>query len=473
MGGRSGMRWFKHLDFAALDVIVTVGAFLLSYYLRMGNLHGQGTGVYRASLYFIVMVAVILDLSFKFLKNVLKRGYLAELNKVFQFSTILVVLLALYQYLVKVGSMFSRQVFLTFWVLEIILLFAVHVAYKAILNKRLSDRANLPRLLLAVSDVRLAGAYEYFSEQAKNRYTIKAFAVVSSEDPDTILPKEIEGIPVLNGEDEMFDYIQHHVVDEVMLSIADIDKEKDMLDELMLTGMTVHVNLNRLFEGLNNPEIESFAGRMVLTTSVNTMTPVGRLFKRLMDIAGGFVGSIICLIALLIVGPIIKIQSPGPVFFTQERVGLNGRKFRIYKFRSMYADAEERLKDLMSQNKMQGLMFKMDNDPRITPIGAFIRKTSIDELPQFFNILKGDMSLVGTRPPTVREWEQYHLRHRARLAIKPGLTGLWQVSGRSDITDFDEVVSLDLQYIQNWSLKEDIKIILKTVWVVLAGRGAE
>ena len=139
----------------------------------------------------------------------------------------------------------------------------------------------------------------------------------------------------------------------------------------------------------------------------------------------------------------------------------------------MYADAEERLKDLMAQNKMQGLMFKMDNDPRITPIGAFIRKTSIDELPQFFNILKGDMSLVGTRPPTVREWEQYNLRHRARLAIKPGLTGMWQVSGRSDITDFDEVVALDLQYIQNWSIKLDIKIILKTVWVVLASRGAE
>jgi lipopolysaccharide/colanic/teichoic acid biosynthesis glycosyltransferase len=128
----------------------------------------------------------------------------------------------------------------------------------------------------------------------------------------------------------------------------------------------------------------------------------------------------------------------------------------------------------MDQNEMEGdIMFKMKDDPRIFPIGKTMRKYSLDELPQFWNVLIGDMSLVGTRPPTVREWEQYNLRHRARLAIKPGLTGLWQVSGRSDITDFDEVVSLDLQYIQNWSLKEDIKIILKTVWVVLAGRGAE
>lgn len=139
----------------------------------------------------------------------------------------------------------------------------------------------------------------------------------------------------------------------------------------------------------------------------------------------------------------------------------------------MYMDAEERLSELMSQNKMQGLMFKMDDDPRITPIGRFIRKTSLDEFPQFYNILKGEMSLVGTRPPTVREWEQYNLRHRARLAIKPGLTGLWQISGRSDITDFDDVVALDLKYIANWSIKEDIKIILKTIWVVLRGHGAE
>ena len=144
-----------------------------------------------------------------------------------------------------------------------------------------------------------------------------------------------------------------------------------------------------------------------------------------------------------------------------------------YKFRSMYMDAEERKKELMEQNKMQGLMFKMDDDPRITPIGKFIRKTSLDEFPQFINIFKGDMSLVGTRPPTVDEFEQYDAHHKSRLAIKPGLTGLWQVSGRSEITDFDEVVRLDQEYIENWSLVLDLKILLKTVVVVLKGKGAE
>ncbi len=138
----------------------------------------------------------------------------------------------------------------------------------------------------------------------------------------------------------------------------------------------------------------------------------------------------------------------------------------------MYQDAEELKKTLMSQNEMKGLMFKMEDDPRITRVGRFIRKTSIDELPQFWNVLRGDMSLVGTRPPTVDEFEQYEAKHRCRLSMTPGLTGMWQISGRSDVKDFDEVVKLDMQYIDNWSILKDIKILILTVWVVLAGRGS-
>jgi lipopolysaccharide/colanic/teichoic acid biosynthesis glycosyltransferase len=138
----------------------------------------------------------------------------------------------------------------------------------------------------------------------------------------------------------------------------------------------------------------------------------------------------------------------------------------------MYMDAEERKKELMEKNKMSGFMFKMDDDPRITKIGKFIRKTSIDELPQFWNVLKGDMSLVGTRPPTEDEYCQYELLHKRRLSIKPGITGLWQVSGRSDITDFEQVVELDTKYIMEWSLAEDIRILFKTVKIVFGGKGA-
>ena len=157
----------------------------------------------------------------------------------------------------------------------------------------------------------------------------------------------------------------------------------------------------------------------------------------------------------------------------QERIGKNGRRFKFYKFRSMYTDAEERKKDLMSQNTMVGGMFKVNDDPRVTPIGRFIRRTSLDELPQFYNVLIGDMSLVGTRPPTVDEYEQYTPEQKRRLSFKPGITGLWQVSGRSQITDFNEVVRLDVAYIDEWTIWSDIKILLKTFRVVLARDGAK
>lgn len=206
--------------------------------------------------------------------------------------------------------------------------------------------------------------------------------------------------------------------------------------------------------------------------------------KRTMDIAGGVVGCLITAVLCVFVAPAIYISSPGPIFFSQIRVGENGKRFKMYKFRSMYPDAEERKRDYLAQNRIKdGLMFKLDFDPRVignrivdgrerTGIGEFIRKTSIDEFPQFFNVLRGDMSLVGTRPCLIDEYEAYDLHHRTRMAVKPGITGLWQISGRSDITDFEEVVRLDNQYINSWSLGLDIKIILKTIRKVLKQEGS-
>ena len=198
-----------------------------------------------------------------------------------------------------------------------------------------------------------------------------------------------------------------------------------------------------------------------------------RFFKRALDfVCSGL--AILCLSPVLAVIAVwVKASSPGPVLFTQKRVGKGKTFFKIYKFRSMYMDAEERKKDLLDQNEMQGLMFKMENDPRIIRgVGKFIRDTSIDELPQFWNVLKGDMSLVGTRPPTVEEYEKYELHHLKRISIKPGITGMWQTSGRSDITDFEEVVRLDTQYITNWSISLDIKLLFKTILVVLKKEGS-
>ena len=284
--------------------------------------------------------------------------------------------------------------------------------------------------------------------------------------------EEIAGVPVVSNYAGVRDYLMENVVDSVFLNLQlDSKKSRRLNHELIRAGVTVHINLVRVPEDIPNRTVERLGNYTVLTTGLRLASARQIMMKRLLDIAGGLVGSLLTVIVSIFVGPVIYFQSPGPIYFKQKRVGKNGRTFEIYKFRSMYMDAEERKQELMQQNEMDGLMFKMKDDPRITPVGRFIRKYSIDELPQFFNVLKGDMSIVGTRPPTVDEYEQYQVHHRGRLASKPGITGLWQVSGRNQITDFEEIVELDTEYIMKWSVVEDIRIILKTVRLVLHGDG--
>jgi lipopolysaccharide/colanic/teichoic acid biosynthesis glycosyltransferase len=186
----------------------------------------------------------------------------------------------------------------------------------------------------------------------------------------------------------------------------------------------------------------------------------------------GVIGFVIFLVLYPIIGLAIKLGSPGPVLFKQKRVARNGRIFNLYKFRSMVADADSKRQDLLASSEMKGPIFKMEKDPRITRVGRFLRKTSLDEFPQFINVLKGEMSLVGTRPPTLDEVAEYADWHRRRISVKPGITGLWQVSGRNKINDFDEIVKLDLKYIDGWRFWHDLAILWKTVWVVVARKGA-
>lgn len=211
---------------------------------------------------------------------------------------------------------------------------------------------------------------------------------------------------------------------------------------------------------------------MLFLFPANVFTNQEIAVKRTLDIIGSLIGMAILMISALLIAPAIMLEFPGTVFFTV-RIGKNKRHFRFYKFRSVFWDAEKRKVALLGENEINGLMFKMDNDPRVTKVGRFLRRTSLDELPQFWNVLKGDMSLVGTRPPTIDEYERYEAAHKCRLSMTPGITGLWQISGRSDINDFDEVVKLDMEYIDNWSVKLDIKILLLTIKTVFLGSGAK
>lgn len=301
--------------------------------------------------------------------------------------------------------------------------------------------------------------------------TMKLPVFVIDED---LRGKKIEDVPVVGYRGDALNYVQKNVVDEVFLHFAgQIYLQENLMQYFRRMGIAVHIYVSEYMpETSKYKTVQNVGGFTVISNSIVIASPIQLFLKRCMDIAGGIVGTILTGIIFLIFAPIIYIQSPGPIFFTQIRIGKNGRRFKIYKFRSMYMDAEERKKELMAQNKMNGLMFKMDNDPRIIPIGRFMRATSLDEFPQFINVLKGNMSLVGTRPPTEDEYIQYKDYHKRRLAVKPGITGMWQVSGRSNITDFEEVVALDSKYIEDWNIGKDIKILFKTIAVVFARKGS-
>lgn len=290
----------------------------------------------------------------------------------------------------------------------------------------------------------------------------------------------IAGVPVVANKSNLIGWIRTASLDEVYINLpaTKIEEISDLIEELQDMGIKVSVNITSLESIAKNSKFGNIRCQVKADYPMAVFSPVefsdsDLIIKRIFDIVGGIVGTVVSAPIILITAIPLLIESPGPLIFKQQRVGRNGRLFNIYKLRSMYVDAEERKQALMKENKMNGYMFKMDNDPRITKVGKVIRKLSIDELPQFWNVLKGDMSLVGTRPPTVDEFEKYESHHKRRLSLKPGITGLWQVSGRSNIQDFEDVVALDCEYIDNWSVLLDIKLLLKTVWVVITRKGAE
>lgn len=296
---------------------------------------------------------------------------------------------------------------------------------------------------------------------------------------------QIQGVPVKAGFSDFMEWVRRDALDEVYIDVP-YDTGNSLtgyLIELESMGLDVHFSvpmLEKVYGETSQAGSKHIASNLehrgkayLIGISTVHHSIRSQVLKRAMDICGALVGLVISVPIIAITAIPLKLESPGPLFFKQKRVGLNGRIFEIYKLRSMYADAEKRKKELMAQNEMNGLMFKMTDDPRITKVGKFIRKTSIDELPQFWNVLRGEMSLVGTRPPTVDEYDRYESHHKRRLSMKPGITGMWQVSGRSSVQNFEDVVRLDTEYIDNWSLKLDIEILLKTVKVVFARDGAK
>ena len=416
------------------------------------------------------------------MKSVLKREYYEDFKVTFKHSVIVGVLAVLYLFLIQEGHVFSRLTLILTISLYIGITYSARELWKKLLRKQMEDGGER-KLLIITSEAVAEQVVLSMQENNYARFTLAGVAVIDAD----WTGRDIHGVPVVANKENAAMYVCQEWIDEVLIAISDsLPYPSELIEQLSETGVTIHLNLGKITNVPGKKQfVEKVGNYTVLTTSINFASTQQLMLKRLMDIAGGLVGCILTGIICIFVGPAIYIASPGPIFFTQERVGRNGKKFKMYKFRSMYMDAEERKAALMKDNKLgDGKMFKLDFDPRVignkilpdgthkTGIGDFIRRTSLDEFPQFFNVLRGDMSIIGTRPPLISETNLYELHHRARLAIKPGITGLWQVSGRSDITDFEEVVKLDKEYIENWNIEMDIKILLKTILVVFKEDGS-
>ncbi len=462
----------RHWDFIVLDIACLQLSFCLAYWLLrgFGDPYGEEAFRYQAAVLTICQL-VIIPFSGEYY-GIVRRDGSAEFGSVGKFIGATLLLALVYLFIVHRSVSASRLQYGLTGALYVPLDLLLRGANKRRIRGSRHMIRNQRTLVLITSAAQVETAMaKLHGDRLSDNYRVVGIVLLDAAENGRF---DSYGVPVMPLDDAAVQFICHGYVDEVfLLQPEDIPVPKSLVDTMMEMGISVNYS-NPLMEGF--AEIKRLGEYEVLTSSAH-FAPMERLmFKRLMDIAGGLVGCLLTGVLFVFLAPIIYHQSPGPIFFVQQRVGQNGKLFKMYKFRSMYMDAEERKAALLAQNRVQdGMMFKLTDDPRIIGsekkdkngkprgIGNFIRKTNLDEFPQFFNVLKGDMSLVGTRPPTVDEWKKYDIRHRIRMSARPGMTGMWQVSGRSEITDFEKVVALDRYYIENWTIGMDIRILFQTL----------
>ncbi|MEW6428821.1 MAG: sugar transferase [Thermodesulfobacteriota bacterium] len=361
----------------------------------------------------------------------------------------------------------SRPFLLAFAAGALVLTLAGRFIEDYYMNHLVGKGCSTREILIVGSERRGKLVAELMEKQLSWGHKVMGRLLVSGDGDD-------RGPGVLGILEDLPRVLKEHAVDEVVFAMNG-DRAVDLgrhLETCRKMGIPTRI-LPALWQpGDHALSAERCQGVPFLTVPTVNINATGQLYKRLLDICGALVGCLLLILMLPVIGTLIKLDSPGPVFFRQERIGRNGRVFTLFKFRTMVSNAEELKQELLDRNEMQGGMFKVTDDPRITRVGAWLRKTSLDEFPQFINVLRGEMSLVGTRPPTLEEVKGYEEWQRRRISAKPGITGLWQVSGRSKVTDFNKVVELDCSYLDNWRFVDDLRIIAQTVVVVLQRKGA-
>lgn len=464
----------KHYVFRGIDVLALALALALSNFLRFWDVRLFEYDHLYINIFAVSMMACIAaNIILKLDRNIFDRGAYQELMTVCKSTFCIWAMVMGYLFMSQQGQHYSRlqsfyYIIIYFWASYI----GRQIAKPSIVGYY-KNSSSCKKIMLVTSSDKAAEILEKFKQTNNWYFEIHCITIIDKD----MTGEKIQGIPVVANAETMLERAKGIVLDGVFINVAyKAAAQFDMrrtLHDFQGMGVIVHINIDALELDVTDKVIGSLGLFTVVSYASKLYEPGQLVLKRCMDLAGALVGVIITIAIGIFVVPAICLESPGNPLYAQLRVGKNGRRFKMYKFRSMYPDADKRKAELLAKNEMQGAIFKITDDPRITKVGKFIRKHSIDELPQFFNVLKGDMSLVGTRPPTVDELEAYKVEQKRRLSIVPGMTGLWQTSGRSEIYDFDEIVKLDLEYIDRWSIGLDIKLLFKTIWVCIKGGGAK
>ncbi|MBE1445678.1 sugar transferase [Paenibacillus sp. OAS669] len=472
---RRNIAFYMAFCFMAVEIVALAGLYFFLYEYRISEEFGENINLFNTNFprfmnYLIFyLISTIFYLFFVYRNKIYhfrsSSGLADELFKMVKSHSFSIILTIGISFLLKFTD-FSRLVVVAYWLAALGLSGLLRII-KRLIYFRLANHDLVCKNVIIVGAGKIGKSL--MQELSENKWL--GYKVVGFVD-DNCETDNFHGIHCLGQTASLGSLLQKQVVDEIIITIP---SERDLVNNIIKDFRKIDIKIKIIPDLFNmvmsTVQIGNINALPVVTLVKTPMRGMGLLSKRLFDILAASVLLLLVSPIFLITALAIKLDSKGPVFYNQIRLGKNGKQFGMLKFRSMVINAEHLLETLKTQNELDGIAFKMKDDPRVTRIGRFIRKYSIDELPQLLNVIKGDMSLVGPRPPLPKEVEQYGDWEWRRLEVLPGITGLWQVSGRSDLS-FNQWMNLDVYYIENWSLGLDLKILLKTVPVVLKGEGA-
>lgn len=471
----SGLQRVQSLALQLADLILINIAFIAAYYARYElGLGGNVTDENYVDLFVYLPLQAGLTLTlFAVLhlaglyRPVARRPLVEEAWNVVLTSSFGMTLFFAMVFLIR-GFAYSRALFLMAWAMATIALVATRLGTRLVLALLRQRGIGIRRVLVVGGGPLSRAVMHVLTTEPGLHYRLVGFV-----HNDT--PRDLGRFKCLGTLDDLAELVRSYQVDEVIVALASAHHEtvSDIAQQCRNEGVVFKLvpDLVELSLSLSQVDVEALRGIPVIGMREVSIQGLNQFIKRALDVAVSGLAIWVLSPLWLCIALAVKLDSPGPVYFTQTRLGKNGKPFYARKFRSMHINAEDLLPDLLNKNEATGPIFKMRHDPRVTRVGRWLRRASLDELPQLWNVLRGDMSMVGPRPPLPSEVMQYEEWHKKRLTVAPGMTGLWQVSGRSELP-FDEMVLLDIYYIENWSLGLDFEVVLRTLPAVLSGRGA-